>query len=106
MENLKQIKVSPPEGPEGVNAESKYFFTPSFKVDSDQMPEIKSWENGGKYKMIIEVEQMEKNDHEDGNDATFDIVAYQVIPTKGIDDMTDEEFGEYQGKSLDKGELA
>lgn len=103
---LKKIQVSPPEGDPNVMKESKYLFMPSFKVDSAQMPEIRQWENDGRYRLFIEVVQTNRTDHEDGNDATFNIVAYKVIPKVAIEDMNDKEFGEYQGKSLEQGRLA
>ena len=37
--------------------------------------------------------------------ATFDVTAYKNLPEKAIEDMTDEEFGEFQGEALARGSL-
>ena len=106
--NLKKIKVSPPSSPPSVGMESpgRHHYAPSFSIDAEQMPEIKSWEVGGKYRLIIEVEQKSKSAREDSVEASFDITHYKHIPKKTIDEMTDQEFEKYQGESLAKGELA
>ena len=80
----------------------KHYYVPSFSVDAEQMPEIKSWKVGGKYRIMIEVEQKSKNEREESVDASFDILAYKHLPDKKIEDMTDEEFGQHQSEALDK----
>lgn len=104
MTHLKKIKVSSMQV--DVPSIGKHLSAPSFYIDAAQMPEIKHWEVGGKYRLVIDVEQKSKNEREDSTDASFDILAYRHLPKKSIDDMTDQEFGEYQGESLAKGELA
>ena len=73
---------------------------PNFYVNSAQMPEIKDWKVGGKYKLIIEVEQKSLNETEETLDASLEIQKYKVLVEKDIDDMSDKEFGEYQGKVM------
>lgn len=73
---LKTIKSHEPEG---MKAEGPGFmFPPSFHVSSNQMPEIKKWEVGKKYKLLVEVEQKSKNETEENVSAGFDITAYAV----------------------------
>ena len=77
-------------------------YPPSFDVNDIQMPEIKDWEVGKKYKFIIEVEQKSKNETKKKIRVSFDIIAYKYLKPKSIDEMTDEEFGQHQGESLHK----
>ena len=77
-------------------------YPPSFDVNDMQMPEIKDWEVGKKYKFIIEVEQKRKNETEKKIRVSFDIIAYKYLKPKSIEEMTDEEFGQNQGESLHK----
>ena len=79
---------------------------PSLYLNNVQVPEIKDWEVLEEYEMIIRVKQRSRGEQGDGSvDGSFDVVAYKVIDKKKIEDMTDEEFAEYQGKSLEAGEL-
>ena len=78
------------------------FFLPSFGVSAKQMPEIKDWDVGKKYRIVIEVEQKSKEERNDHVHASFDIVAYKHLRKKSIDEMTDKEFGIHQGKVLSK----
>lgn len=59
--------------------ESLPSYPPSFHVNDRQMPEIKGWKVGEKYKMTIQVEQKNMNEGEKGLSAGFDIVAYKII---------------------------
>jgi len=101
---LKKIKVSS-DGDMPASIGNRHY-PPSFSVDAEQMPEIKNWEVGAKYRLVIEVEQTSKNENEHMVTGGFNIVAYKHLPTKSIDDMTDKEFAEYQDESLSKGNLA
>lgn len=95
---LKKIKV---EKPDNVDAEPLHWRLPHFSVTEDQMPEVKSWEVGNKYRMIVEVEQTEKSDREgDPVRGEFRLVAYKPLPNKSLDEMTDDEFAELQGEML------
>ncbi len=104
--NLKKIPVAKTK-PKYMIEESKLpYYLPSFSLSSKQMPEIRKWDVGKNYKLVIEVNMRSKNENErDGNtdaSGSLEIVAYKIIKTKSIDDMSDEEFGEYQGKELSK----
>lgn len=105
MPTLKKIPVS--DGGDDVMCNPcASMYPPSFHAEEKQIPEIRKWKVGEKYVMIIEVEQKSMNeDQKDRLSASFDIVAYKCLPKKSIDKMTDKEFGEYQGKSMAKGEL-
>ena len=108
MKHLKKIKVSKPEEMDSPMAgPSRHYYPPSFSIDSEQMPEIKNWKVGNTYRLEIEVVQKSLESNEKSTSARFDIVAYKNLgKPKSIDEMTDTEFEEYQGESLDKGELA
>ena len=103
MKHLKKIKVS---NGSDLPSVGKYHSAPSFYIDAEQMPEIKDWEVGKKYRLVVEVEQKRKEESENSTSANLEIVAYKYLPKKSINDMTDEEFGEYQSESLNKGGLA
>ena len=75
-------------------------YPPSFHIDSKQMPEIKKWEVGGKYYLMVEVEQKSLNENEDSMSASFDIIAYKHMPEKSYDEMSDEEMEMEQAKAL------
>src|SRR3990167_2170356 len=102
MSHLKKIKVSEPGG---VDMPRPYHSAPSFYVDAEQMSEIKDWEVGKKYRLVVEVEQKTKNESEDSVSASFEIIAYKHMKEKTIDEMNDEEFGEYQGQAMERGHL-
>lgn len=110
MIHLKKIKVRESQHGVDMPSQSHSLHAPSFSVMSEQMPEIKDWKVGEKYRLMIEVEQKAMTkidvDGKSSIEARFDIVAYKHLPKKSIEDMNDDEFGEYMGKSLDKGELA
>lgn len=71
---------------------------PSFHVTTKQMPEIKNWKVGEKYKMVIEVRQKSAHQMEGHMEAGFEILAYSV--EKDYDKMDDEEFEHEQAKAL------
>jgi len=75
---------------------------PSFDVDDKQMPEIKNWEQGESYILIVKVNMRMKRSDKRGTNADLDIVSYKSIVKKKIDDMTDEEFGKEQSKRLSR----
>lgn len=74
---------------------------PSFSVHEKQMPEIDDWDTEQTYRMIVDVVMTGKSARK-GNPTRgdFEIVAYKVLKRKTINDMSDEEFGAYQGKAL------
>lgn len=100
---LKKIKKLPT--PKAFAIDNMGMNFPTLYVDSGQMPEIKEWEVGKTYKVVVELKQKSKSEmsvagSEQRIDARFDIVAYRYLEPKDIKDMTDEEFGEYQGEVM------
>lgn len=75
---------------------------PSFYTHDKQMKEIAGWEQGKVYRIVVDVEMSNKNESDRGVNGSFDIVAYKHLPDKTIEEMSDEEFGEYQGEALAK----
>lgn len=78
---------------------------PSFYVNGQQMPEIKDWEVGEEYQLVVNVTMKSKNENDDKIDGRFEIGAYKHMPKKKMEDMDDKEFAEYQGKVLSTGKL-
>lgn len=100
MPKLKLKKIEVHEPTKGMIEESPMMWTPSFSISDKQMSEVKDCDVGKKYRFVIEVEMKSKREVEKGIEAGFDIVAYKIIKEKAPEDMTDEEFGEYQGEKL------
>ena len=108
-ETLKKIPIPPKpknENCPAVMSESKnglpcYF--PSFSANDKQMPEVDEWETEGRYRLVIDVvmTSKESNRHQ-ATRGGFDIVAYKVLKTKTIDEMSDKEYGTHLGKELAK----
>lgn len=92
---LKTIKVSKPKG--DMPKVEGMMYPPSFHVNSKQIPEIKNWEVGKKYRLTIEVEQKSMNEGDDGvRGASFDLVAYAVGgATKEDNKKEDKKFKRY-----------
>ena len=108
-DKLKKIKVTKRSEYDSPTIQPPAYL-PSFRVGDKQMPEIRKWTVGEKYRLVIEVLQTSQEMSVDDNgisnvSAGFDIVAYKYLKAKTIDEMNDEEFEEYQGESLAKGEL-
>jgi len=100
---LKTIPVSPPSKEDKeFMAKSPSVDLPYFRTDAKQMPEVKNWEQGEVYRFVIEATMKSKRDDERGTRAEFEIVSYKPIVQKSIDEMSDKEFGEYQGEALAK----
>jgi hypothetical protein len=76
---------------------------PCVYISSDQMPEMKDWEVGETYQLVIEVVQKSKTETENSASGEFELVAYNYMPKKEMEDMTDEEFGELQSEIMAKG---
>ena len=75
---------------------------PVLNVDNKHMQEIEDWEVGKKYKMVIEVEMKSKSMNREMVSGGFDILAYKYLKDKTMDEMSDDEFGEYQDEQLAK----
>ncbi|MCK5211695.1 hypothetical protein KAJ89_03265 [Candidatus Parcubacteria bacterium] len=99
---LKTIPVSKPSKREEsmMDEKSPSIYPPSFRLDDKQVPEIKGWDVEGKYRLVIDVEMKSKRSDKKGSHGDFDIVAYKPIVKKSINEMSDKEFGEEQGKQL------
>ena len=103
IKGLKKISVSKRrEGFDMPVTESDVpSFPPSFHVSDTQIPEVKKWEVGKNYYMVVEVRQTEKEDREgEPVRASFDIVKYKALTGKALKDMTDDELELEQGKAL------
>lgn len=93
MAQLKKIPVKERPKDEGMEPEGDFlsFSFPSFRVNEKQIPEIKNWKQGENYKIMIEVRMDEKSGGTEEPEpepvhGSFDIVAYEVVSTKTIND--------------------
>ena len=75
---------------------------PSFYTNDEQIPELKHWEVGEKYRLVVDVIQKSKEEVEKSTSARFEIVGYKYMPHKSMDEMTDKEFAEYQDEMMSK----
>lgn len=76
-------------------------YPPSFTVTSTQIPEIENWKVGGKYKMVVSVEQKHMSENDDNVvTGSFEVTGYKVLKDKTMEEMSDKEFGEYEGDLL------
>lgn len=100
MPKLKKIPVRKSTPALDMEMDLDPMFPPSFHVTSKQMPEIKSWEVGEKYRLEIEVEQTGKRASKGSHtNADFEITGYRVVE-KDYSKMSDEEFEEEETKAL------
>lgn len=73
-------------------------YSPSINFDDKQVPEIKDWQVGETYTLILEIKQTSKNENKDGSvNAGFDILAYKEL---NDGEYTDAEIEAMQGKAL------
>ena len=107
-DHLKKIKVTVTRNDDGLELAPPSFadrlHAPSFHIDARQMQEIKGWTPPHEYTLIVRIKQTNKTVDPVTlkHTAEFDIVAYKHIPDKTIEEMSDKEFGEYQGEELAK----
>ncbi|KKN30973.1 hypothetical protein LCGC14_0828670 [marine sediment metagenome] len=101
---LKKIPVKPMPKEMKVGIEdSPSIFPPSFHIDEKQMPEIKKWDVGEKYRLVVDIEMKSKNETQlDKINGQFDLTAYKYIPKKSVLDMNDKEFEEEEGKRMEE----
>lgn len=78
---MKKIPVTKPKG-SMLAMESPNVYVPSFYVSDKQMPEIKEWKVGNRYKIVLEVEQKSFSEDHNRTNASFDIIAYKVLSEK------------------------
>jgi len=81
-------------------------FLPTLRLNSDQIPEIHKWELKRIYRVVFDIEQeeMEVINERGTIGAGFKVRGYKVIQDKPMDEMTDAEFGEFQGRALAQAE--
>lgn len=81
---MKAIKIaSRPKEVMGFDEDRLPYYYPHFDANTKQMPEIKEWKVGNKYKLVIEIEEKHMSEGRgNGISAGFDIVSYKVLNTK------------------------
>lgn len=95
MLKLKKIQT---ESYNDYPLEHAYF--PYLTLNSKQISELKDWEVGETYQIILEIKQKSKSESETKDlsviNSTFDITAYKVISG----DISDADLEEMQGLAL------
>jgi len=90
-EKLKKVKPEKNGMPE---VKSKEYF-PSVHFDSKTLPEIKDWEVGEEYVVVMKLKQTSYSEHENDKentaDASFDIVEIGVLDKEDNNETDDEE---------------
>ena len=105
VEDIKTEKIKPEKFGDFDRIQDE--FLPFLQLNSEQVPEVHLWENSHHYRMVIDIRQ----DHKDSDKisgivhAGFKVVAYKVLKSKTIDEMTDEEFGTHMGEELNTAHL-
>lgn len=100
---LKPIKI---QKSENTVSDMPMRMLPSLHVNDKEVPEIADWEVGRKYLLAIKVKQVSKDISEHSEQksvhARLELVAYNVLQKKKLEDMNDKEFSEHIGKELAK----
>ena len=65
---------------------------PSISLTSEDLPQIKNWQVGGKYKLQLEVEQTEMSKSEYRKDSPFS-ARFKVLKVKDMTDSEDDKRG-------------
>jgi|GEM_PF-2619328 len=107
MLKLKKIEVKKNKDMENKPTmdEEMMSYPPSFSANEKQIPEIVDCKVGEKYKIVLEIEMKRMSSYDNGTkkstDASFDVLAYQMLDDKkSVDDMSDEEIEAMQGEGL------
>ena len=67
----KRLKTIKPKK-HGIDVPEKPYY-PSFHISSKELPEIKNWEVGRKYRILLETRQVGKREDEEGISGDFEI---------------------------------
>jgi len=76
---------------------------PRFYINEADLPEIASWELGGKYLLMIEVEMTGNRIDEHGDDAGSKEADLKVTKISSIDDVSDDHFEKMLAKAKSNG---
>lgn len=75
------------EHPGEIMHEHDLLSLPNFRANEKQIPEVKKWETGKNYRLIIDIKQTGKHEErEEPVRAEFDIVGYKVVSNKTVND--------------------
>jgi len=98
---LKLTKIKPESWNDEMPMGKTHY--PYLNLDSDEVPEVKDWEVGKTYQIVLEVKQTSKSQNKEKKDvvtgASFDIVAYG-IPKNNLDDLSGPELEKMQAEGL------
>lgn len=102
IKGLKTIKVNEPKKSESQVMNEEYMSAPRMYVKGKQMLEIKEWEVGDEYHLVVKVKLAEKEENEDGRiSGALQVLAYKEIKGKKVvEDMSDDELEDMQAEGL------
>lgn len=96
---LKKIKPQTRKEAYDIPEDNEKVILPSLHLNSNQVSEIKDWETGEEYHILLKIKQTSKREERDEDvEAGFDIIAYRV--KNKVEDMSDDEFAEEKTKAL------
>lgn len=94
MLKTKKIKTIEPDDAMEVSVGGKY--PPSLNLNDSQVSEIKDWDVGETYQMVVDIKMTNKSEDKDGTiNASFEVTGY-----KNMEDMSEEELEDMQGEAL------
>ena len=103
MLNLKKIPVSKSTNDNSVESPmDSTAYAPSLHFNEKQVSEVKDWQVGEDYTLMIEVTMTSKNENEKGGvSAYFDILSYKEVNDKEmIDNMSQADLEKMQAEGL------
>ncbi len=72
-------------------------YPPTVHLNDTQVPEIKDWDVGETYQIVMDVKQTSKSEDKNGNvNSSFEVVGYKPVE----DDMSDSDLEDLQGKAM------
>ena len=93
---LKLKKIPTAKNHEGMDMPMMGEYPPTLHLTGKQVPEIKDWDVGEEYEMVVRVKQTSKSENKDGMvDASFEVTAY-----KAMDEMSDSDMEYMQAEGL------
>ena len=70
---------------------SEKVYYPTVELDSDEMPEVKDWNVGESYKVVLEIKQTSSREDDNGKiTANFEIRGIMPISDDEADELTDD----------------
>ncbi len=99
MLKLKKIPITDNKNLDSGLIRNDYISSPSLSLNDKQVPEIKDWQVGETYTIVLEIKMVSMSAYDkSGTSGSFDIIKYKVMDD--IEDMSDADLEEMQGEAL------